>query len=68
MQEAIYCLRMMENNFIAASANIDTLDDEAVGVPIVRERVDNANLNTILSNSFGFDGTNACLVFSRYKD
>lgn len=67
VQEAIYCLLMMENNFITASANIEKLDDEAVGVPIVRERVDNATLNTVLSNSFGFGGTNACLVFSRYK-
>ena len=68
VQEAIYCILMMENNFITASANIEKLDDEAVGVPIVRERIDNATLNTVLSNSFGFGGTNACLVFSRYKD
>lgn len=67
VQEAIYSLLMMENNFICASANIDNLDDEAEGLPIVRERMDEVNLDAILSNSFGFGGTNACLVFERYK-
>jgi 3-oxoacyl-[acyl-carrier-protein] synthase-1 len=65
VQEAIYCLLMMEHDFIAASANIENLDPEAVGVPIIRERKDNAGLKTVMSNSFGFGGTNASLVFEK---
>jgi 3-oxoacyl-[acyl-carrier-protein] synthase-1 len=68
VQEAIYSLLMMENDFIAASANVDNLDPEAKGVPIIRERKDNAGLKTIMSNSFGFGGTNACLVFEKCVD
>jgi 3-oxoacyl-[acyl-carrier-protein] synthase-1 len=67
VQEAIYSLLMMQNNFICASANIDKLDPEAEGMPIVLERQDNVKLNRVLSNSFGFGGTNACLVFQRYE-
>lgn len=68
VQEAIYCLLMMENDFIAASANIDNLDPQAAGVPIIRERKDNAGLKTVMSNSFGFGGTNASLVFEKLVD
>lgn len=68
VNEAIYSLLMMEHSFIAASANIQNLDPEAEGMPIVRERRDNANLQTVMSNSFGFGGTNATLVFRRYSD
>jgi len=68
VQEAIYSLLMMENDFIAASANVDNLDPEAEGVPIIRERKDDAGLKTIMSNSFGFGGTNACLVFEKCVD
>lgn len=68
VQEAIYSLLMMENDFIAASANIETIDPEAENMPIVRERVDNAGLNSVMSNSFGFGGTNACLVFEKLDD
>ncbi len=68
VQEAIYCLLMMENDFIAASANIENLDPEAEGVSIIRERKDNAGLKTIMSNSFGFGGTNASLVFEKLTD
>lgn len=68
VQEAIYSLLMMENNFIAASANIETIDPEAENINIVRERQDNITLNQIMSNSFGFGGTNASLVFKRYED
>ena len=63
VNEAIYSLIMMENNFIAASANIDDLDPAAEGLPIVRERL-NKKIKTVMSNSFGFGGTNASLVFS----
>jgi len=66
VHEAIYSLLMMENDFIAASANIETLDPGAEGMPIVRERRDNVKLNCVLSNSFGFGGTNAALAFKRY--
>jgi 3-oxoacyl-[acyl-carrier-protein] synthase-1 len=65
VNEAIYTLIMMENDFIAASANIENLDPAAEGLPIVRQRIDRANIQTALSNSFGFGGTNATLVFSR---
>jgi len=68
VQEAIYCLLMMENDFIAASANIDNLDPEAEGISIIQERKDNAGLKTVMSNSFGFGGTNACLVFEKLDD
>ena len=63
--EVIYSLLMQEHDFACISANIETLDPAAEGMPIVRERVDNAGLNTVMSNSFGFGGTNACLVFRR---
>ncbi len=66
-QEAIYSLLMMENNFVCAAANIETLDPEAEGLNIPLKRVDNIRLNRIMSNSFGFGGTNACLVFDRYE-
>lgn len=67
VQEAIYSLLMMENNFIAASANIENLDPEVAGMPIAVERKDDVQLNTIMSNSFGFGGTNATLIFERYQ-
>jgi len=63
--EVIYSLLMLEYDFACVSANIETLDPAAEGMPIVRERVDHAGLNTVMSNSFGFGGTNACLVFRR---
>ncbi|MEE3172888.1 MAG: beta-ketoacyl-ACP synthase I [Pseudomonadota bacterium] len=68
VQESIYSLLMMENNFIAASANIEKLDEEAIGMPIMLERKDDVELKRIMSNSFGFGGTNASLVFDRYSD
>ncbi|MEP5569774.1 MAG: beta-ketoacyl-ACP synthase I [Halioglobus sp.] len=68
VQEAIYSLLMQQKGFIAASANIDNLDPEAEGLPIARERVDNADLKTVMSNSFGFGGTNASLVFQKLTD
>lgn len=64
--EAIYSLLMMQNNFIAASANVEKLDENAEGFPIVTQLRENVSLNTIMSNSFGFGGTNCSLIFSRY--
>jgi 3-oxoacyl-[acyl-carrier-protein] synthase-1 len=66
VQEAIYSLLMQQNDFIAASANIETLDPEAEGMPIVRTRIDNIKLERVMSNSFGFGGTNASLIFQRF--
>ncbi|MCP4643105.1 MAG: beta-ketoacyl-ACP synthase I [bacterium] len=65
VHEAIYSLLMMENNFIAESANITELDPEVGDVPIVRERQDNVTINAFMSNSFGFGGTNCSLVLKR---
>ena len=67
VQETIYSLIMMHNNFICESANIDTLDPAFADMPIVRKRIDNAKINTVLTNSFGFGGTNATLVVQRYS-
>jgi 3-oxoacyl-[acyl-carrier-protein] synthase-1 len=65
VQEAIYSLLMMQNGFICESANIENLDPAMADMPIVRERQDNVKLGAVLSNSFGFGGTNASLVFKR---
>jgi 3-oxoacyl-[acyl-carrier-protein] synthase-1 len=65
--EVIYSLLMLEQDFVCVSANIEKLDPSGEGMPIVRERVDNAGLNIVMSNSFGFGGTNASLVFRRLK-
>ena len=65
VNEAIYSLIMQEGGFIAASANIENLDPEAEGYPIVRERIDNAEFDCVMSNSFGFGGTNASLIFKK---
>jgi 3-oxoacyl-[acyl-carrier-protein] synthase-1 len=67
VHEMVYCLLMMQGDFIAPSINITELDDVVADLPIVRERQDNAGLNRIMSNSFGFGGTNATLVVQRYK-
>jgi 3-oxoacyl-[acyl-carrier-protein] synthase-1 len=64
--EAIYSLLMMENSFVSASANVEILDPAAQGMPIALERRDNVTLDCVLSNSFGFGGTNATLAFKRY--
>ncbi|WP_122569860.1 beta-ketoacyl-ACP synthase I [Pseudomonas viridiflava] len=67
VHEAIYCLLMMENNFIAGSANIDELDPKVADMPILLETREDAKLDRIMSNSFGFGGTNATLVLQRYQ-
>jgi 3-oxoacyl-[acyl-carrier-protein] synthase-1 len=66
VQEAIHCLLMLENGFMAGSVNISETDPEAAGMPILRESRDNPGLNTVMSNNFGFGGTNACIVFRRH--
>jgi 3-oxoacyl-[acyl-carrier-protein] synthase-1 len=65
-QEAIYSLLMMNNGFICESANIVEIDPEFADLPIVRERIDDADINCVMSNSFGFGGTNATLVFRKF--
>ncbi|MBD3815814.1 MAG: beta-ketoacyl-ACP synthase I, partial [Halothiobacillus sp.] len=65
-QEAIYSLLMMQNRFIAASANLNEIDPKAEGVNLLAKTVENVKIDTVLSNSFGFGGTNASLVMRRY--
>ncbi len=68
VQEAIYSLLMMKHRFVAPSINIDDLDEDAVGLPIARERIDDIDLNLVISNSFGFGGTNATLALRKVTD
>jgi 3-oxoacyl-[acyl-carrier-protein] synthase-1 len=68
VNEAVYSLLMMEAGFLCASANINELDPAAEGMPILRERADNVDVTAVMSNSFGFGGTNASLVFRRLRD
>ena len=65
VHEAIYCLIMMKNNFIAGSANIKEMDEKAKEFPIVAKSEKNVSLNAVMSNSFGFGGTNAALIFEK---
>jgi 3-oxoacyl-[acyl-carrier-protein] synthase-1 len=67
VHEAIYCMLMMEGNFLAGSANIETLDPEVADLPILRETRENFHANVMMSNSFGFGGTNASLVLKRWQ-
>ncbi len=68
VQEAIYCLLMLRHSFVAPSINVDTMDEGAKGLPIATQRVDDVAHQTMISNSFGFGGTNCTLAMSRYQD
>ena len=65
VHEAIHCLLMLEHDFIAPSINVEEPDEAVVGTPLVTQLVENANIRTAMSNSFGFGGTNATLVFQK---
>ncbi|MFN3827382.1 MAG: beta-ketoacyl-ACP synthase I [Micavibrio sp.] len=67
VMEAIYCLLMMQGKFVAPSINIETIDPDMADMPIARERIDNVDHQVILSNSFGFGGTNCTLAFSKFE-
>ena len=67
VQESIYCMLMMKHKFLCESAHIDELDPVFEGVPILRERKDDVQVNLAMSNSFGFGGTNASLIFKRHE-
>ena len=67
VQEAIYCMLMMKSGFICESANIEEIDPEFADIPIVRSRLDNAKIDVVMSNSFGFGGTNGTLIFQRFN-
>ncbi len=66
VQEAIHCLLMLENDFMAGSINISELDPQAKELPVLLKSKENAGLKTVMSNNFGFGGTNACIIFQRY--
>ena len=68
VQEAIHCLLMLDQGFVAGSANLSELDPAAEGLPVLRASEDRPDLRTVMSNNFGFGGTNACLVFQRLQD
>ena len=67
VQEVIYSLLMIQNNFLCESAHIQEIDPKFADIPIIRKRIDNAKVDTVMSNSFGFGGTNATLIFERYR-
>ena len=67
MHESIHCLLMLDNDFIAPSINVVDLDPAAEDMPLVTERADNAGIRTAMTNSFGFGGTNATLVFQKLE-
>jgi len=66
-QEAIYCLLMLEHDFIAPSINVETLDPALAAAEIATRRVDNAGLDTVMTNSFGFGGTNGSMLISKFR-
>jgi len=66
VQEAIHCLLMMEHGFMAGSANIEVIDPMVDGLPVLLKSCDTPDLNTVMSNNFGFGGTNTCIIFRRY--
>ena len=68
VQEAIYSLLMMQHDFVAPSINVENIDEGAQGIPVAQERVDNVEHETVISNSFGFGGTNCTLAMSKYRD
>jgi len=68
VQEAIYCLLMLQNNFVCPSINVEDMDEGAKGIPIATSRIDNVAHQTLISNSFGFGGTNCTLAVSKYED